>query len=198
MQDDYTMVLSAATPKSSLLGGQSMVIDAVSEMSIPAIDPDARFDAIQDKRDELPSFENHNNSAYIVQEIKDEGSARSINAVQEKPEPRATGKDQLIIPPHHVPSAASNFGDKGRPVPGRKKAMSRNLELLKQIGQAEFELRYVRTPAESIINAISMCAANVECGQHERQLAEFWLEVWNDNSRDYKNMVRKGKNLCAL
>lgn len=173
-----------------------MTLEAMSDMSVPAFDPDTRFDTIKDMREALPS-DNNNSAAFVIQEIKDEGSVRSINAIQDKPEPGGVGMRQLVVAPHHVASAPANFGDKGRPVPGRKKPLTRNLELMKQIGQAEFELRYVRTPADSIIIAISMCAAHVECGRHEREIAEYWLEVWNDNSRDYKNLVRKGKNVCV-
>lgn len=79
-----------------------------------------------------------------------------------------------------------------------KQKQRHNQEILNQIGQVAFDARYVNTPADSIIMAIAMCTYHVEVNERERDLGKYWLEVWNDNSFEYKALIRKGKNLCGL
>eukprot|EP01039_Chlorochromonas_danica_P009777 gene9777-10812_t len=60
------------------------------------------------------------------------------------------------------------------------------------------EERYRSPPAEVVIIALAMCTAHVEVREKERKASADWLEIWNDNSRNFKLAVLKGRNLSGL
>jgi hypothetical protein len=70
-------------------------------------------------------------------------------------------------------------------------------ELVRDLGEFEFESRYVVCPGESVIVALSITAHHVEVSSKERELAKYWIEFWDTHLREYKVWVRKGQDLSG-
>jgi hypothetical protein len=108
-------------------------------------------------------------------------------------------KPELELPINSKALQPLLFGTGLTVKPGRIKSLpAHNAEIVQTIGESQFASRYVAMPSDAIIMALSMCAAHVEVATNQRDIARYWLEVWNDASRDYQMLLRKGRNLCGL
>ena len=207
MYDDPSMVLS--THSLSLDAPQSYdsvpkVVEMVSELSVPTINIDALGNEEQRYLEKVRKLQGVSTTErdviFFVQEIKSEGSERSINPAMKRPE-RHHGKAETLVERNPNQYDAFRFGNAVIPQPGRKKRVPvppPNQRVLESLGQCEFEARYVATPPDVVVMALSMCEAHVEVAGRLRDTARYWLEVWNMGSREYQALVRKGKNICGL
>lgn len=75
---------------------------------------------------------------------------------------------------------------------------ARHKQLIDQIGLFEFDQRYVQAPADIIVIAVAMVFAHHEIEVREKQMASRWLEMWDDTSRRYKLLVKKGKDINGI
>lgn len=168
--DDPTMVVSVTASASIMPSQDGRVVEMVSELSVPSFDPDSAGRMALPVRPllEVPDAEDGDGAA----------SAHTSKAVVPE-DPSAAGKDGEQL------AAEQAAAD--------KKAADDKAEIARLLVE-----RYQRTPSEVVIMALAMCAAHVEVGQRERDKAAVWLETWNNNSREFKMAVLKGRNLCGL
>lgn len=61
-----------------------------------------------------------------------------------------------------------------------------------------FAWRYLQTPSQSTIQAMSFAANHSEVSSKLRSTAAYWLTMWDDNTKDFEAVVRKGKNLAGF
>lgn len=75
---------------------------------------------------------------------------------------------------------------------------AQNMNTINEIGIVLFETRYMIRPSDIVVIAVSMIHNHHELYERERQMASRWLSVWDDCTRDYSMLVKKGKNICGL
>eukprot|EP01038_Epipyxis_sp_PR26KG_P004852 gene4852-6800_t len=73
-----------------------------------------------------------------------------------------------------------------------------NEKLVTYIGLYEYECRYVQRPDNLIIMAMAMISTHHELSEIDQQNARAWLDIWDDGSRDYQMLKRKGYNLNGI
>lgn len=83
-------------------------------------------------------------------------------------------------------------------VPSNQIRKAANQLLVNTLGMFEFEQRYVQRPADDVVMAVAMVSAHTELESRERAMAQRWLDTWDDNSRDYKTLKRKGTDLAGM
>lgn len=88
--------------------------------------------------------------------------------------------------------------DENVPVMSNQIKKAANQMLVNALGLFEFEARYVTRPAESIVLGVAMIASHAELEMREKQMANRWLDVWDDGSRAYKLLKKKGMDLAGL
>ena len=106
-------------------------------------------------------------------------------------------------------SGAENAGDTSKvgtddamdenvQVPSNQIKKAANQMLVNALGLFEFEARYVTRPVENIILAVAMISSHHELESREKQMAHRWLDTWDDGSRNYKLLKKKGMDLAGL
>ncbi len=88
--------------------------------------------------------------------------------------------------------------DENVQVPSNQIKKAANQMLVNALGLFEFEARYVARPVENIILAVAMISAHHELESREKQMAHRWLDTWDDGSRHYKLIKKKGMDLAGL
>jgi hypothetical protein len=59
-------------------------------------------------------------------------------------------------------------------------------------------LRLRQTPAENVILALAMSSSHIEVSERERNAAARWLEFWNNNTREFRVALIKGRNMAGM
>jgi hypothetical protein len=88
--------------------------------------------------------------------------------------------------------------DENEQVPSNQIKKAANQLLVNSLGLFEFEARYVKRPVDDIVIGVAMIAMHTELESREKMTALKWLDVWDDGSRDYKNLKKKGFDLSGL
>jgi hypothetical protein len=83
-------------------------------------------------------------------------------------------------------------------VPSNQIKKAANQLLINALGLFEFEARYVQRPTDDIVIAVAMISMHTELDSRERSMAQRWLDTWDDNSREYKTLRRKGMDLAGM
>lgn len=198
--EDYTMVLSVDPPSgdgpaerkkqpatsgdASLTGFQ---FDAISEMSIPSVDVDGI------RSEATPVV----NMGVAIAEGAGEHS------LQEHAPRRISRRDTAAAGSVDGNGDTSKVGtddamDENAQVPSNQIKKAANQMLVNVLGLFEFEARYVTRPAESIVLGVAMISSHAEVETREKQMANRWLDVWDDGSRAFKLLKRKGMDLAGL
>lgn len=167
----------------SLTGFQ---FDAISEMSVPSVDVDGL-------RSEATPFVN---IGVATAEVAEE------DAFEERL-PRRISRRDTAAGSVDGNGDASKVGtddamDENAQVPSNQIKKAANQMLVNVLGLFEFEARYVTRPAESIVLGVAMISSHAEVENREKQMANRWLDVWDDGSRTFKLLKRKGMDLAGL
>lgn len=205
------------------LTGES--IDIISEMSIPTIDADGNYSEITPIvnmgviEEELNPLDNGNKT----QEV-DENSGKIMTRAKKKKAKKRKKKGKLgnnsknsespniSATPSEEEIDKKVFGEMvdgdaksdeavaliSRVKKGIKVPMKRNKAVFESIGLFEFEARYVKRPSDITIAAMAMCSSHSEIHKTHKDLASQWIETWNDNSREFYLMRRKGYDIAGL
>lgn len=83
-------------------------------------------------------------------------------------------------------------------VPSNQIKKAANQLLVNVLGLFEFEARYVQRPADDIVMGAAMISMHTELDNRERAMAQRWLDTWDDNSRGYKTLRKKGMDLAGM
>jgi hypothetical protein len=214
---------NAALPSKSTDEHSLKLIDCVSEMSLPSYDPDAQLSVVSVSDNKYNEWNRHKKNKkpvgtsgggkgdkkaegeiaegeekkegdgdegqpqeFVIQQITVVGSLHSINAIAPKPQDKKPEKNENIYVSTKEMQRFSN-----------RQKIKYNEEIMSRIGQSEYDLRYRRMPADSVIIALSMCSHHIEVKELLREEGSFWLEYFNDTSRDYYMMKRKGISLAS-
>lgn len=73
-----------------------------------------------------------------------------------------------------------------------------NTEVKYHLGEEIFKSRFATLPCDDIIVAWAFIANHDELQARERDMALMWLNVWDDNSRHYKMLKKKGFNMATM
>lgn len=165
--------------KASLTGFQ---FDAISEMSVPSVDVDGL-------RSEATPFVNIG-----VPGPPEESPGDRQRRISRRE--TTTGSDGAAGPSSKV--GTEDAIDENAPVMSNQIKKHANQMLVNALGLFEFEARYVTRPVESIVLAVAMISSHAELEMREKQMANRWLDVWDDGSRAYKLLKKKGMDLAGL
>ena len=66
------------------------------------------------------------------------------------------------------------------------------------VGLFEFEARYVRRPDDDVVIAVAIISSHIDLDKREQQVANSWLDIWDDGSFEYKMLKKKGLDLTGL
>lgn len=173
-------------------GGASLTgfqFDAISEMSVPSVDVDGL-------RSEATPVVNMGVAAVGAQDEED--------ALHDRfPPRRISRRDTAAGSSTDGNGEASKVGtndamDENAQVPSNQIKKAANQMLVNALGLFEFEARYVARPAESIVLGVAMISSHAELEVREKQMANRWLDVWDDGSRAFKLLKKKGMDLAGL
>lgn len=176
-------------------GGASLTgfqFDAISEMSVPSVDVDGL-------RSEATPVVNMGVAAVGAQD-------EEYDASQDRsPPPRRISRRDTAAAGSSTDGngEASKVGtndamDENAQVPSNQIKKAANQMLVNALGLFEFEARYVARPAESIVLGVAMISSHAELEVREKQMANRWLDVWDDGSRAFKLLKKKGMDLAGL
>jgi hypothetical protein len=73
-----------------------------------------------------------------------------------------------------------------------------NKELMDNIGVKTFKDRYLGLPPESVVLAVAMISVTVDMDPKERNVANRWLDLWDDNSMNFRVLKKRGKDISGL
>lgn len=73
-----------------------------------------------------------------------------------------------------------------------------NQALINALGLYEFEARYVKRPGDEVVLGVALVSIHPDLESREKLLARRWLDVWDDGSRSYKTLKKKGMDLAGL
>jgi hypothetical protein len=189
---------------------QSKMFDIVSEMSLPSFDPDTQISVVsvsdhkynqqnnkknkkkknggKDESDTVQEEEAGDGPADIViQQITTTASHRSVNAVAKPDNKKESTKSEEVYATSKEMATFSN-----------RQRIRYNEAVLSRLGLSEYDYRYRKMPEDAVIIALALCAHHIEVRESLREEAGFWLEYFNDTSRDYFMLKRKGTNLANL
>jgi len=189
--EDFTMVLStdpfAATDdlSSCKSGPSDFVVDAVSEMSIPSIDRDG----LLSEATPVPNM-----------------GVPLSEADFEKQKKLAASKSRSLLQSALDGIALDDGGSEvgtasavnGLDLEGANQKKSANKALQNNLGVYGFAQRYQKRPDDSIVLAVAMVSAHHDMDAREQAMASLWLETWDDCSRDYKLLRRRGRDLAGF
>jgi hypothetical protein len=188
-QDDYTMVDQSQEGKSvaTMSSAVGFVFETISEMSIPSIDRDGQ----------------HSEATPVV-------NVGVLSAPSDAYSPEAAGNDKrakrlsvISTDEQQQQQQGSQLGT-GDALNENPKEMSNQIRkaanqmLINSIGLHEFEARYVHRPPDATVLSVAMISAHPEIEAREKSMARRWLDVWDDGSRSYKLLKKKGVDLSGL
>lgn len=160
-----------------------MQFETISEMSVPSIDQDGLYSEATPVvnmgvvTDNTPLFgAEDNNKRRPSRRVSSTGAAAQ--------EGSQVGTDDAR--------------DENVPVPSNQIKKAANQLLINVMGLFEFETRYVHRPTENIVLAVAMISAHAELEAREKLLAAKWLDIWDDGSRSYKLLKKRGMDLAGL
>lgn len=161
-----------------------MQFETISEMSVPSIDQDGLYSeatpvvnmGVVTDSTPLPGADGNNNRR-PSRRVSSTGAAAAQEGSQ-------VGTDDAR--------------DENVPVPSNQIKKAANQLLINVMGLFEFESRYVHRPTENIVLAVAMISAHAELEAREKLLAAKWLDIWDDGSRSYKLLKKKGMDLAGL
>lgn len=187
--DDFTMVLSTnsfATDPSSKSVPSDFLVDAVSDMSVPSIDRDGLLsEATPVPNVGVPLSE----ADYEKQRKVEASKSRSLlqNAL-----------DGIALDIDGGSQMGTTSAVNGLEMEGDQKKRSANKALQSNLGMYGFAQRYQTRPDDNIVLAVAMVSAHHDMDAREQAMASFWLETWDDCSRDYKLLRRRGGDLAGF
>lgn len=159
--------------------------ETISEMSVPSIDRDGLYS-------EATPVVNMGVVSDIVPVAADSNSTRrGSRRVSSAGEGRGTEEATSQI-------GTDDARDENVPVPSNQIKKAANQLLINVMGLFEFEARYVSRPADNILLAVAMISVHPELEAREKLLASKWLDIWDDGSRGYKLLKKKGMDLAGL
>jgi len=164
----------------SLTGFQ---FDAISEMSVPSVDVDGlRSEATPIVNMGVAIAEGVEEDAFHPRRISRRDTA--AGSLDGNGDTSKVGTDDAM--------------DENAQVPSNQIKKAANQMLVNVLGLFEFERRYVTRPAESIVLGVAMISSHAEVESREKQMANRWLDVWDDGTRAFKLVKRKGMDLAGL
>ena len=146
----------------------SLVIDAVSNITIPTIDPNF----INREKSPRP---NRGNPKHALLPDKDVF-----------PDPMTLDTD--------INNETNIALD---PLKNREKNPGA-AEIRNSVGNFTFEQRYSKRAPDSVIMGVSMVDTHYEIEMPERTMAKRWLTYWNDASPEFKTLLLKGRELGSI
>lgn len=184
---------NSVVPISYPLLPKGYVIETISEMSLPSIDQDE----IRSEKTPKPNIGKElSEKEYKAKSRDDMIKNKSIlhnNAMNGNDDNDSKKTSDAIdgIQPT-TGAAATTTND------GMKKNKGPNKILQNVLGLFDFEERYVKRPHDNVILAVAMISAHHELDQKEKEIAAIWLDTWDDCSRDFKLLRKKGCGLAGL
>jgi len=64
--------------------------------------------------------------------------------------------------------------------------------------EPEYRARYLKRPEEIIIISLAMIQGHSDIAPYEKEIAQKWLNIWDDATLDFKAIVEKGINIASL
>ena len=239
------LVASTNNDAESIHSHTNLIIDTISEMSVPTVDEDGDYSEATPEVNlgdpnidyvevERKLAEEAELKAAIARREKEKQREALANAARGRPltdeEMRANAQKQkeqqesaaaaLLVRQEseaallgegtnamaaledkdvtNIAVVGNDFNDKKRKKPSLMKQKPPNGQVVKQIGQAEYEARYVQRPKDAVILACALIANHNELNLREKQMATRWLDTWDDCSRDYKLLKKKGADLSSI
>lgn len=130
----------------------------------------------------------------IIQRIEAVASIRSVNAVAPRPvEKTAEEKAEREAKESSGYATAKEISKFSK-----RQRIKYNEEILARVGLSEYDLRYRKIPDDAVVLALAMCSNHIEVKENLKEEASFWLEYFNDSSRDFLMLKRKGMNLANI
>ena len=195
--EDFTMILSvdskltegnSIAPTSYPILPKGYVIETISEMSLPSIDQDE----IRSEKTPIPNIGKELSDKDYKAKTRDEmiknKSILQANTMNGIANDDADTKNNSYDAIDGLPPAAEGISKNKGP----------NKILQNVLGMFDFEERYVKRPHDNVILAVAMISAHHELNQKEKEIATIWLETWDDCSRDFKFLKKKGCGLAGL
>ena len=196
-----TRVGAEAGAEAGLIGGsmEGRVIETMSELSLPSIDNDGTFSETTRivTIGEIPSEEQQAAEAAAAALEGNRGSTRGSVASRAASRKASTGtvgtggaEGSML-----VTEAAVDKNERDQ-TSGLRKARLRQIQ--DEIGLFEFERRYTARPDDVVVIAVAMVSSHNEIETREKEMANRWLDVWDDGTLDYKIVKKKGKDIAGL
>ncbi len=205
----------------------SKYFDAISEMSLPTIDPETQKSIISisdtkhnpnNRHNKKPASSTTTQKAGAIEgEKKDDGNGEKTGEVKGNDAPPADIVIQRIesgasirsvnaIAPRPKEKSEEEKEEKesGYATSAelakftKRQRIKYNEEILAHLGLSEYDYRYRKIPDDAVILALAMCSNHIEVKENLKEEACFWLEYFNDSSVDYLVLKRKGMNLANI
>lgn len=176
-----------------------VVLETMSEMTVPSIDQDGLLSeatpvvSLGTAPPEGPEM-----SAEAKTEKRRRRSSTADESGVEAADAAVAGNDGAALGGRGSKVGTDDAVNDNPMVPSNQIRKAANQLLVNALGLFEFEARYVQRPADDIVIAVAMVAAHIELESRERAMAQRWLDTWDDNSREFKALRRKGVDLAGL
>lgn len=176
-----------------------MVIEAVSTVTTPSIDYDngfvevtPRVDIGEEDTEEPDAAETRRRNAALKRYMKGDPPSNITGAMQppedvEVAADKEEGKENINV-------EGGEGGELGAAGDAIEAAKETNLD----VDNPAFEARYKERPEDIVVLAMSMCVAHHDISPSFQELAGKLLGAWDDASRDYRLLRRKGESLAGL
>jgi hypothetical protein len=193
------------------------VIETISDMSVPTVDEDGEFSEatpevnMGDFAVDYAALEAVKaKQAALLEEERVKQAKRDAAAAQVGPPTPTTAGGRNVVTATKVGEEEKSVDVTGIAVGNNNRVKSPkkrqpagtrrvpNKDVVKVIGQATYEARYVNRPSDIVVLAMALIESHHEISLRERQMATRWLDTWDDNSRDFKLLKRKGMDMCGI
>lgn len=187
---------NSAAPISYPLLPKGHIIETISEMSLPSIDQDE----IRSEKTPKPNIGIElSEKEYKVKSRDEMIKNKTIlqNNVMNSNDDNDSKKTSDAIDGIQ-PATGAAAPNTTTTNDGMKKNKGPNKILQNVLGLFDFEERYVKRPHDNVVLAVAMISAHHELDQKEKEMATIWLDTWDDCSRDFKFLRKKGYGLAGL
>jgi hypothetical protein len=194
------------------------VIETISDMSVPSVDEDGEYSEATPEvnmgdfaLDYAALEEVKSRDAALLEEERVKQAKRDLAAsAAQVAGPNTSGRNIVATTPKKVGEDEKSADVTGIAVGNNNRVKSPkkrqpagtrrvpNKDVVKVVGQATYEARYVNRPSDIVVLAMALIESHHEISLRERQMATRWLDTWDDNSRDFKLLKKKGMDMCGI
>ena len=169
------------------LGVASAVAVSVSSINRPSSGSNPKVQSNSTSKHNSTGTEKKNKKTPKAEEgdfaFPQEGNEYTKEFIVPEPEETLIASEMAIAP------SGKSLGSMGLMV---------NTEIKYHLGEELFKSRFASLPCDDIIIAWSFIANHDELQVRERDMAQLWLNVWDNNTRQYKMLKKKGFNMSTM